>query len=113
MSEYSLLVLSLLPAIVIIVAWRHVNKSQLSHILKPTVIAFYAGFLFKSGLDMWRQDLLGLEAYIVLVKEYWLDVPVIVGFAVTAFALLLFAYAVRRLKGQFYIGDKCAGKNDL
>lgn len=46
------------------------------------------GYMIHLGLDMFHQDLLGLEGYIALVREGWVNLHPIVGLLVIVVAFI-------------------------
>ena len=49
--------------------------------------AWWYGMFFSIGFNMLIQDWMGLEGYIVFLREHWVDVHWVVGLSITAFAL--------------------------
>jgi hypothetical protein len=91
----------------------YINSSKLAKTIKPLLHAFAAGYFFKTGLNIWLQDSLGLDGFIDFVHKHWSDVNPVIGGLLTAFSLLGLYATIRALKGRFYVDDKCAGKYDL
>lgn len=53
---------------------------------------FLCGFSFHAALDMFRQDRLGLEGYIALLRLHWLDISPGWGFGLMVLNLLVAWY---------------------
>lgn len=61
---------------------------------KQLFLMFVAGFSANASLHMWMQDRMGLEAYIVFMREGWVETSPWLGFVllVLNFAFALFIW---------------------
>ena len=56
--------------------------------------AFISGVTVNAGLNMFRQDWLGLEAYLIKVQTSWVDLHWIVGAGISLAALIWYGVLV-------------------
>ena len=77
MSDYLILsVIAFIPlgATVFFAMHREVGKKgQRSVILTKNVQMFFAGWALHSSLNVFGQDLIGLDRYLTLVENHWAD----------------------------------------
>lgn len=68
---------------------------------KPFILfttSFVAGYLFKMGMGMALQDMIGLQAFLNLVENGWVDRSPFVGGAIALVAFLWLYIAKNKIK---------------
>lgn len=70
-------------------------------VLKLMTFAFWCGFFASTGITMAHQDWYGLEPYIVMLRERWIDLHWLVGASIVLVAMWF--YIGRRLRVLSFI----------
>jgi hypothetical protein len=81
--------------ILVIAAWGVlVYSARKAPPAKLGVIGFAGGFITYSGLSMWLQDSMGLEVYIALMRQEWIELSPLAGLFIATIATGLTACAI-------------------
>lgn len=62
--------------------------------------AALAGIVFKDGVLMFRQDLMGLEKYVSYLEYHWVNLHWAAGFAVAIVGIFIFVCELREAEKQ-------------